>query len=202
MARAEAAPELAPSAGAAPSADGARAKRAAASISLGGAAREQNLAASANNEGASRVVVGLDRDARALRSALLERLADPLLARVHAERDAATGRAALEQSGRALVSTLGTLGPDLSDGDARLVRQDLYCRLAETALELGEAQAALEWTRRGLDLNGPPTPFLAQLSALEGDALAALGDDENAARSYLKALQVHETLLHESLDGR
>jgi hypothetical protein len=166
------------------------------------ATRGQSLAARAAKGSASRVVVGLDRDARALRSTLLERLADPLLGRVHAERDAATGRAALEQSRRAMLNALGTLEPGLSGADERLVRQDLYCRLAETALELGEPQSALEWTRRGLDLDGPPTPFLAQLSALEGDALAALGDDESAAKSYLKALQVHESLLHESLDGR
>jgi predicted negative regulator of RcsB-dependent stress response len=82
------------------------------------------------------------------------------------------------------------------------VRQDVYCRLAETALRLGEPRAALEWTRRGLDLDGPPTPFLAQLMALEGDAWAALGDDASAATSYMRALQVHEALLDESLDGR
>jgi tetratricopeptide (TPR) repeat protein len=164
--------------------------------------RGQSLARRTRNDGARQVIVGLDKDARALRSSLLQRLADPALTRAHAERDAASGRGALEQSRDTLVSTLATLEQGLSEADARLVRQDLYCRLAETALALGEAQTALEWTRRGLALDGPPTPFLAQLSALEGDALAQLGDDESAAKSYLKALKVHENLLGESLDGR
>jgi len=77
----------------------------------------------------------------------------------------------------------------------------LYCRLAETALRLGEPRTALDWTRRGIDLDGPPSPFLAQLMALEGDALAALGEPSSAAGSYMRALRVHEALLDESLDG-
>jgi hypothetical protein len=83
----------------------------------------------------------------------------------------------------------------------RLVRQDLFCRLAETALRLGQPETALRWARQGLDLDGPPTPFLAQLSALEGQARDALGDRDGAAKSYMKALEVNEALLNESLDG-
>jgi hypothetical protein len=172
-----------------------------ASAELAAADRGQGLARRLRDDGARQAIVGLDEETRRLRNDLLQRLGDPVLTRAHAERDAATGRAALEHSRGALVKTLATLG-DLSESDARLVRQDLYCRLAETALALGEAQSALEWTRRGLELDGPPTPFLAQLSALEGDALAQLGDDEGAAKSYSKAMTVQETLLDESLDGR
>jgi tetratricopeptide (TPR) repeat protein len=190
-----------------PALEGARAARTfaeapASALKRGATEGEPSLASRAGDPVTRQSITGLDRDARVLRSALLARVGSPSLARVHAERDAAMGPAALEQSQRALASALSTLTGDLGDTDARLVRQDLYCRLAQTALELGQAQAALEWTRRGLDLNGPPTAFLAQLSALEGDALAELGDDEGAARSYLKALRVHETLLQDSLDGR
>lgn len=169
---------------------------------LAAAARAQGPATRLRGGEARRAIVGLDRDVLTLRGQLLQRVAVPALTRVHAERDAAAGRAALERSREALVNALATLGGGLPEADARLLRQDLYCRLAETALELGEAQTALEWTRRGLDLDGPPTPFLAQLSALRGDAFAQLGDDERAAQSYLEALRVHETLLSESLDGR
>jgi hypothetical protein len=154
------------------------------------------------DDGAHRALAGLSREVGARRTALLARVDDATLRRAHAEADAANGRAELERSQRNLIRTLDTIGVGLDATDVRLVRQDLYCRLAETALRLGEPRAALEWTRHGLDLDGPPTPFLAQLMALEGDAWAALGDDANAAASYMKALRVHEALLNESLDGR
>jgi predicted negative regulator of RcsB-dependent stress response len=141
-------------------------------------------------------------EARAWRTELLARLNDATLARVHGELDAAQSPDELARSQRGAQGLLETVGAGRSPNDARLIRQDLYCRLAETALRLGEPRAALEWARRGLDLDGPPTPFLAQLMALEGDAWAALGDDASAANSYMKALRTHETLLDESLDGR
>jgi predicted negative regulator of RcsB-dependent stress response len=121
---------------------------------------------------------------------------------VHRDIDVAQSPGELSRSQRAALDLLETLGPGVDPADARLIRQDLYCRLAETALRLGEPRAALEWARRGLDLNGAPTPFLAQLMALEGDAWAALGDDANAATSYMKALRAHEVMLDENLDGR
>jgi hypothetical protein len=154
------------------------------------------------DDGARRALAAIDREVGARRAALLARVDDTRLRRTHAEADAASGRAELERSQRNLSQTLATLGDGLDPTDARLVRQDLYCRLAETALRLGEPRAALEWTRRGLDLDGPPSAFLAQLRALEGDAWAALGEGGNAAASYMKALRVHEALLDESLDGR
>jgi predicted negative regulator of RcsB-dependent stress response len=151
---------------------------------------------------ARQAVTGLGEEARARRATLLARLNDATLARVHGDLDAARSPSDVSRSQRAALDLLETVGPGLDAADARLIRQDLYCRLAETALRLGEPRAALEWARRGLDLNGPPTPFLAQLMALEGDAWAALGDDSNAANSYMKALRAHEVMLDESLDGR
>jgi hypothetical protein len=161
-----------------------------------------NLAKRAEDDGARRALVGLGKEVSEQRAELLARIDDDALSAAHARLDGASRRAELERSQHALRGALDTLGSGLDPTDARLVRQDLYCRLAETALRLGEPRAALEWTRRGLDLDGPPTPFLAQLMALEGDAWAALGDDASAATSYMRALQVHETLLDESLDGR
>jgi hypothetical protein len=160
-----------------------------------------NLAGAVRQPGGRAALVGLDKDVRAERSQLLARSNDAELSRAHAELDGAESRAELERSQASLTRLLGTAADGLAADDARQVRQDLYCRLAETALRLGEPRGALEWTRRGIDLDGPPSPFLAQLMALEGDALAALGEPSSAAASYLKALRVHEALLDESLHG-
>jgi len=160
-----------------------------------------NLAGAVRQPSARAALVGLDKDVRAERTQLLARSSDAELSRAHAELDGAVSRAELERSQASLTRLLGTAGDGLDPDDARQLRQDLYCRLAETALRLGEPRRALEWTRRGIDLDGPPSPFLAQLMALEGDALAALGEPSSAAASYLRALRVHEALLDESLDG-
>jgi len=166
------------------------------------AARESRAAAAPLAGDARRELTqDLARDAQDLRRALLARADDGALARAHAELDAAQSRPALERSRRTLTELSQALGDQVDNADGRLIRQDLYCRLAETALRMGQPQAALEWTGRGLALDGPPTPFLAQLEALEGDAWAALGDDDRAARGYMKALGVHEQLLDEDLDG-
>jgi predicted negative regulator of RcsB-dependent stress response len=157
--------------------------------------------ASGTGDDARRALVELDKDVIEKRTELLARVNDADLSGAHAGLDAAKTPVELESSQRTLTRTLQTLGDELDPTDARLVRQDLYCRLAETALRLGQPRAALEWTRRGLDLDGPPTPFLAQLMALEGDAWAALGEDTSAASSYMRALRVQETMLDESLDG-
>jgi hypothetical protein len=161
-----------------------------------------DLARAAPDEGAQRALVGLGKEVSERRTELLARVGDAALDSAHAQLDAASSRPELERSQGALRRALDTLGDGPDPSDAHLVRQDLYCRLAETALRLGEPRAALEWTRHGLDLDGPPTPFLAQLSALEGDAWAALGDEASAATSYMQALRVHEALLDESLHGR
>jgi hypothetical protein len=153
-------------------------------------------------ESSRRIVSGLADDARRSHEQLLARLHEPRLTDVHDEADAAAARGDLAGSERLLTSALDSLGSGWSNDDERLVRQDLFCRLAETALRLGQPRAALEWTRRGLDLDGPPTPFLAQLIALGGDAWVALGDEANAAKSYMGALRMHEAMLDENLRGR
>ena len=186
------------------------ASRAAASRSAGQpatAAARRSLAESERSPAApladgSRQTLTRDigRDASELRRELLARADDGSRARAYAQLDAARSRPAIERSQRTLIELSDAL-EGRTDDEGRLIRQDLYCRLAETALRLGEPQTALEWARRGLALDGQPTPLLAQLEALGGDALAALGDDEQAARSYMRALRVHETLLGEDLDG-
>ena len=172
-------------------------QRGAASAEPGGAPAAQFL-----DDMRGTVIQDLARNGRELRRQLLARTSIPGLARAHAALDAAHAPAELEDARGLLTDLSRELGPGGVDPDGRLIRQDLYCRLAETALRLGEPQTALEWTRRGLALDGPPTPFLAQLQALEGDAFEALGDQDRAVRSYVKALAVHERLLDENLDGR
>ena len=81
----------------------------------------------------------------------------------------------------------------------RNARQDLFCRLADTSLALGEPMRALEWVSQGLELKGPPNVFVAELFVLRGRAKSALGKREEAAESYLDALDVHDQLLERSL---
>ena len=147
----------------------------------------------------------LARAAQAYRERLISKLESPRLEQVHRVSDQALGssaasRADLEHAARVLADLATTPDSGWGGSDTRLVRQDLFCRLAETALRLGQPDAALDWTRQGLELDGPPTPFLARLSALEGQAKAALGDRLGAAQSYMQALKVNEALLDESLD--
>jgi hypothetical protein len=145
----------------------------------------------------------LARAARSYRAELLPRLKDPRFEETHALVDRASSPEQLVDAEQRLT-TLSTVASSsgISPSDSRLARQDIFCRLAEVALRLGQAEAALEWTRQGLALDGPPTPFLAQLSLLEGEAHHGLGDELAAARSYMKALRVNEALLDESLEGQ
>jgi tetratricopeptide (TPR) repeat protein len=144
----------------------------------------------------------LTQAANEYRAKLLRRLQEPELGRAHTLLDRASSRADLETAQGVLIQLAAApAGLEWSATDTRLVRQDVFCRLAEASLRLGRPEAALGWIRQGLELNGPPTPFLAQLSALQGQAREALGDASGAARSYLRALEINETLLEESLDG-
>jgi tetratricopeptide (TPR) repeat protein len=144
---------------------------------------------------------------RSYRAKRIKPLMDAPLERVHAQIAAATSGAELERlapgatEDRPAASrrSIGSAEPDSRDSD--LVRQDLFCRLAEAALRVGQPEQALEWAKRGLDLDGPPNPLLAQLTAIDGQARASLGDRMGAAKSYLRALEINETLLDEHLDG-
>jgi predicted negative regulator of RcsB-dependent stress response len=133
------------------------------------------------------------------RTRLLADLADRRLDDAYAESDRAQSQAELERA-QARLGVLASSGLGAS-ADAERLRPDIYCRLAEIALRLGQPQTALDWARRGLALGAPASPFVARLYLLEGQAKSALGDRDGAARSYLKAIQVNEQLLDESLDG-
>jgi tetratricopeptide (TPR) repeat protein len=134
------------------------------------------------------------------RAKLLAELADPKVNSAYQELDRAQSPAELE-SARKRFSSLASTSFGGRKANAERLRPDIYCRLAEVALRLGEPQAALDWTRRGLALGAPASPFVARLYLLEGQAKSALGDRNGAAKSYLKAIEVNEQLLDESLEA-
>lgn len=85
--------------------------------------------------------------------------------------------------------------------DARLVRQDLYCRLAALEAEHGAPEDAVRWATKGLSLGHGKDVFTANLEIVRGHALERLGDANGASRDYHDALVITETLLDLSLGG-
>jgi predicted negative regulator of RcsB-dependent stress response len=143
----------------------------------------------------------VERESRKYRAQVLSELRDPRVDGAYAELDRAQSKPELERAQarlRALTSGFGADAP----ANADRIRPDLYCRLAEVALRLGQPRAALDWVQRGLDLGAAPSPFVARLYLLQGQARSALGDRDGAARSYMKAIEINEQLLDDSLDGR
>ncbi|MEY4547723.1 MAG: hypothetical protein RL685_3918 [Pseudomonadota bacterium] len=136
------------------------------------------------------------------RSRLLAQLGDTSVQSAYAEADRAHSATELEQARERLtaLSSAG-LGGTSTAVEAEQLRPDVYCRLAEITLRLGQARAALDWARQGLELGSEPSPFVACLYQQQGRAREALGDRDGAARSYMNALQVNERLLDESLEG-
>jgi hypothetical protein len=118
--------------------------------------------------------------------------ADRLLARG----DVAGARAALRAPAEAPVP--GTASP----GDARIVRQDLYSRLATLETEHAEPKDAVRWATAGLSLGRGEDVFTANLEIVRGRALERLGDANGASRDYHDALVVTEALLDLSLGAR
>jgi predicted negative regulator of RcsB-dependent stress response len=102
----------------------------------------------------------------------------------------------------ALITALAdTQAASFDETEKRPLQQDLYWRLAELALRQGQPEQALEWTRQGIALDGPPSPFLGLLWQAQGEAHEALGDKEAAAASYLEAQSISVALLRKSIDN-
>lgn len=160
-------------------------------------AKGRVAAGAARGRGAS-----FEHEARQRRAELQARLGNPRLDAAHAQLDQARTTNDLQRA-KAELTALASAGLEGAGESsvALALRQDLYCRLAEVALRLGDPAAALEWTRRGIELGGPRSVFSARLHALRGQAHEALGDDALASASYMQALDINETLLDESLDG-
>lgn len=86
--------------------------------------------------------------------------------------------------------------------DARIVRQDLYSRLATLEAEHAEPKEAVRWATQGLSLGRGEDVFTANLEIVRGRALERLGDANGASRDYHDALVITEALLDLSLGGR
>lgn len=85
--------------------------------------------------------------------------------------------------------------------DARVVRQDLYYRLAMLELDTGRADAAIEWANSGLGLGAKPDVFTTNLYIVRAEAEKTRGQMVAAARDYHEALKISESLLDTALDG-
>lgn len=164
----------------------------------GGAAA--NAAAPAKELDTSDARVARQREQQ--RSRLLAKLAYTPAPSAYLQADRARSTAELELAREQLTALSGTgLGGASSALEAELLRPDVYCRLAELSLRLGQPRAALDWTRQGLALGSEPSPFVACLYQQQGRAREALGQRDGAAQSYMNALKVNEQLLNESLEG-
>jgi hypothetical protein len=107
--------------------------------------------------------------------------------------DAAAARTALQAAAEVPVPK-GT-----SPRDARIVRQDLYCRLASLEVDRANPEEAVRWATTGLSLGRGEDVFTANLEIVRGRALERLGDANGASRDYHAALVVTEALLDLSL---
>jgi hypothetical protein len=116
--------------------------------------------------------------------------------RLLAQGDVAGARAALRAAAEAPVPEAA------SPGDARIVRQDIYSRLATLEAEHAEPKEAVRWATRGLSLGRGEDVFTANLEIVRGRALERLGDASGASRDYHDALVVTEALLDLSLGAR
>lgn len=83
--------------------------------------------------------------------------------------------------------------------DARVVRQDLYYRLAALELSQNRVDEAQRWASVGLELGRGTDVFTANLYIARGKALERRGDASGASRDYHDALLITEALLDKSL---
>jgi hypothetical protein len=109
--------------------------------------------------------------------------------------DVAAARTALRAAAEAPVPE------GASPRDARIVRQDLYCRLASLEVDRADPAEAVRWATTGLSLGRGEDVFTANLEIVRGRALERLGNANDASRDYHDALVVTEALLDLSLGG-
>jgi hypothetical protein len=83
--------------------------------------------------------------------------------------------------------------------DARVVRQDLYYRLAALEVSQNRLVEAQQWANAGLGLGRGNDVFTANLYIARGKALERRGDASGASRDYHDALLITEALLDKSL---
>jgi hypothetical protein len=83
---------------------------------------------------------------------------------------------------------------------SRVIRQDLFYRLAEVNLELSAPERALAAAGSGLSLGRGADVFTANLLITQARALESLHRDREAAATFADAIGIDEALLKEALD--
>lgn len=117
----------------------------------------------------------------------------------HREADEAILDNDLETAESILREALVEPPETVHERDARVIRQDLYYRLATVLADRADNNAALEAADRGLALGEAEDLFTANLLVVKGRALEALGRDVDAAGIYFQALEINEALLRQTL---
>lgn len=117
-----------------------------------------------------------------------------------AEAAAAAGddEAALRRLGALLAREVPA---GVAEEDARVVRQDACDRVARIHLARGDAERAMRFVRRGLELGEGEDVFTANLIITRGRAHEASGRDRDAAEDYARAIAIQEALLERALGG-
>jgi tetratricopeptide (TPR) repeat protein len=82
----------------------------------------------------------------------------------------------------------------------RVVRQDLWFRVAQLELRAKRPELAFAYANQGLTFGRENDVFTANLLIARGEALEATGHDTEAAASYYDALQINAALLRTALD--
>lgn len=117
--------------------------------------------------------------------------------------ESATEALAQGDSGAARAALLAAVEApppsSVPDRDARVVRQDLYYRLALVDLASGAPEHAESWAAKGLALGEERDVFVANLYIVRGRAREARGNEVKAARDYHHAISISENLLDEAL---
>jgi predicted negative regulator of RcsB-dependent stress response len=122
-----------------------------------------------------------------------------IVQRAHSRADEAIATGQTDRARAALETALDAAVPSSVRAEhARVVRQDLWFRVATIDAEQRPADAVLA-ADNGLSLGRHDDIFCSNLLAARGRALAALGRDTEAASSYHEALEIDERLLHAAL---
>jgi hypothetical protein len=118
----------------------------------------------------------------------------------HHVADERIGQGDIDGARNALRSATESKAPKgTNPEDARVVRQDLYYRLAALELSQNKPNDAERWASVGLELGRGTDVFTANLFIARGKALERRGDASGASRDYHDALLITEALLDKSL---
>jgi predicted negative regulator of RcsB-dependent stress response len=121
----------------------------------------------------------------------------------HHVADERIGQGDIDGARNALRSAIESPVPKATNPeDARVVRQDLYYRLAAIELSQSRPEDALRWATTGLDLGHGTDVFTANLHIARGKALERRGDASGASRDYHDALLITEALLDKALGDK